>query len=138
VVNQDYASGQVSSVRCGLSSVKTSSRATFIALGDQPRIPVSTIETMLEAFENRGVAETVVPYFSGNRGNPVLVSANARKDILAGKRNFGCRNFMDKNPGLVCNVDIDDAGVITDLDTPEEYQDYCTNIATTQPEAELK
>ena len=128
VLNPSYADGQITSVRCGLAGVKRDSSATFIALGDQPAVTKDSIEVMLCAFKNRGKAESVVPYFDGKRGNPVLISANARKQILAGKGNYGCRKFMDRNPDLVCRINVQDAGVITDLDTPQEYHDYCSRL----------
>jgi len=135
VVNLDYAKGQISSVRRGLGSVQASSNSTFIALGDQPAVSIETIDTLLEAFDNRGSAEAIVPYFEAKRGNPILISADARQNILNGKSNFGCRNFIDNNASLVLKIDVCDAGVVTDLDTPTDYQNYCKRISALESEA---
>lgn len=131
VVNHDYLSGQVSSVRRGLAKTNTNSEAIFMALGDQPKISEKTVTTLLDVFENRGTAPTkqaIVPYFKGKRGNPVLISDQARQEILAENRDYGCREYMDSNPELVLNVELDDKGVITDLDTMDDYQNYCSRI----------
>ncbi len=128
IVNDHYSKGQVSSVRCGLAKVATNSRAVFMALGDQPQVSLETIKMLLEnyvgAIENQETVQALVPYFRGSRGNPVLISNQARQEILAGSNEFGCREFMDCNPELVRKLEVDDRGVVTDLDTPEDYQRY--------------
>jgi len=124
VMNHDFASGQGSSVRCGLAAVRPNAQATFIALGDQPAVSSSTIMTMLKTFADNKEAEIVVPMFSGARGNPVLISANVRQQVLSRTSDYSCRDFIDDHPELVIKVELDDHGVVTDLDTPEDYQLY--------------
>ena len=125
VYNQAHSSGQMTSVHCGLASLKVRYDGVIIALGDQPALTVADLNYLIDAYRNRSSGEVVVPTFTGERGNPIIISDNCRADILAGTRNLGCRKFIENNPELVCRVEMPNADVVIDLDTPQEYEDYC-------------
>jgi len=125
VHNQDHSSGQMTSVHCGLASLKESYDGVIIALGDQPALSVADINYLIDAYRHRSCGEVAVPTFAGERGNPIIISENCRADILAGNRNLGCRKFIENNPELVCRVEMPNPGVVIDLDTPQQYADYC-------------
>lgn len=125
VYNDAYESGQMTSVHCGLASLKKTYDGVVIALGDQPALAVADINYLIDAYLNRSRGEVAVPVFEGERGNPIILSERCRADILAGTRNLGCRRFIEKNPELVCKVEMPGPGVLIDLDTPQEYQNYC-------------
>ena len=134
IVNPDFADGQVTSVRSGLAALSSNTNAILIALGDQPALKAAHFSRLIDAFHQHPEAQAAVPYFDGKRGNPVLVSAASRQQILAGRRNVGCRKFIENNPELVIRVDMLDASVLIDLDTPEDFQHYSsgTNPSTAQ------
>jgi len=125
VYNETYLSGQMTSVHCGLSALKKESSGVLIALGDQPALTVIEINFLIDAYHNRKNAEVVIPTFRGTRGNPIVMSPRCRSDIISGKRNLGCRKFIENNPDLVEMVEMPGSSVIIDLDTPLEYSDYC-------------
>jgi len=129
VYNADYSSGQMTSVHCGLAAIEHDFSGVMVALGDQPALTVNDINYLIDAYSTRGKAEVVIPTYQGNRGNPIIISEQSRKDILAGKRKLGCRRFIKDNPDLVRMVKMNSPGVITDLDTPQEYRHYCENIS---------
>jgi len=123
--NERYLSGQMSSVHCGLSALRKNNAGVLIALGDQPAITVEEINFLIESFRGRGTGEVVIPTFQGARGNPIVISEQSRIDILSGKRDLGCRKFIEKNPELVEMVEMPGPGVIIDLDTPQDYTKFC-------------
>lgn len=125
VCNEIHESGQMTSVHCGLAALKNDYDAVMIALGDQPALSVGDINYLIDAYLNRYDGEVVVPAFEGNRGNPIIISNGCRTDILDGSRDLGCRKFIEKNPELVCKVEMPSPGVVIDLDTPQEYENYC-------------
>jgi len=125
VYNQAHSSGQMTSVHCGLASLKDRYDGVIIALGDQPALSVADINYLIDAYHNRSSGEVIVPTYTGERGNPIIISDNCRADILAGTRNLGCRRFIEKNPELICKVEMPNPGVVIDLDTPQQYEDYC-------------
>jgi len=61
----------------------------------------------------------LAPAFRGRRGHPVLFPREALDGVAAGQT---LREARDGWPGGVCQVDVDDEGVVTDVDTPEEYE----------------
>ncbi len=121
VVNEDYADGQMTSVNCGLEALSDDCDGVMIALADQPRLETDDIDRLIEAFDAREDGSVLVPTYRGRRGNPVVLSYDHRETILGGGRNLGCRHFIDKNPGLVSTIEMDNDHVVVDLDTPEEY-----------------
>lgn len=128
VVNEAHASGQMSSVHCGLNALDETYDGFVIALGDQPALRSTDIEILIDAFVNRDSGEVVVPTYQGERGNPVVISDRCRGDIVAGTRNLGCRKFIEKNPELVEKIEMSNPAVVIDLDTPQEYADFCTTV----------
>lgn len=133
VYNQTHNSGQMTSVHCGLTSLKDPYDGVIIALGDQPALSVTDINYLIDAYHNRSSGEVVVPTFNGERGNPIIISENSRADILAGTRNLGCRKFIENNPELVYRVAMPNPGVVIDLDTPQEYENYCESQLSGDP-----
>ena len=127
VCNETHESGQMTSVHCGLASLKTDFESVMIALGDQPALRAGDINYLVDAYLNRADGEVVVPTFKGERGNPIVISNNCRAEILSGTRNLGCRKFIENNPELVSKVEMRGPGVVIDLDTPQQYEKYCAS-----------
>ena len=123
--NDAYLSGQMTSVHCGLSALKKDYSGVMIALGDQPALSVVEVNFLIDAYLNRNKGEVVIPTYQGARGNPIVISPQCRNDIVSGKRDLGCRKFIEKNPELVEMVEMPGPGVIIDLDTPLDYNQYC-------------
>ncbi len=101
VYNDDYESGQMTSVHCGLESLKQACEGVMVALGDQPALTVSDINHLIDAFFSRDGGEVVIPEYQGKRGNPIIISKRSQQEIISGKYNLGCRRFIENNPELV-------------------------------------
>ncbi len=125
VYNKEYQSGQMSSVHCGLAALQQPCDGVMVALADQPALTVADINFLIEAYLGRTGAEVTVPFYQGSRGNPIVISDRCRLDILAGKSNFGCRRFIENNPALVQKVEMSNPAVVVDLDTRQQYREYC-------------
>ena len=134
VYNELHESGQMTSVHCGLSALQQDYDAVVIALGDQPALRSVDIDTLIDAFLGRSGGEVVIPTYQGERGNPIVISARCRTDILAGTRNLGCRKFIDKNPELVRKVEMPHPSVVIDLDTPQQYENFCAATGFDDPD----
>jgi molybdenum cofactor cytidylyltransferase len=140
VYNEAHSAGQMTSVHCGLAALQDNHDGVIVALGDQPALTVADINYLIDAYQQRSGGEVVVPTFNGQRGNPIIISEQCRADIVAGTRNLGCRKFIEKNPELVCKVEMPGPAVLIDLDTPQEYENYCqsqpsNNVSATRLQA---
>jgi molybdenum cofactor cytidylyltransferase len=123
ITHPDPDRGQVSSQRMGLAALPADLDAVLVALADQPLIGVREIASLIEAYRHRlAGTEVVVPMVQGERGNPVIFSAQVRTHILQGPEDFGCRQWQQANPQAVYRWAAPSAGYVVDLDTPEDIE----------------
>lgn len=122
VHNPDYADGQQGSVRRGLETLSSRLDAVLVVLADQPLIGAGDLTELISAFKKRPAGHVVVPMVGGQRGNPIVLDAEARDEILASGRNLGCRNLVERNPELVYAFETDNRRFVTDLDTREDVE----------------
>ena len=85
---------------------------------------------MIQAFAKAGKANKsiVVPFFRGQRGNPVIVNSSYKTSILALAGETGCRRVIKQNPDQVLTVEMETDHVVRDIDTMQEYERLITEI----------
>jgi molybdenum cofactor cytidylyltransferase len=88
----------------------------IVALADMPRIQVATMEAVARALD--GGAPIVAPFYEGQRGHPVGFSAEHRDALLALDGDSGARALLTSQ--RVMRLDVDDDGILRDVDTPED------------------
>jgi CTP:molybdopterin cytidylyltransferase MocA len=106
----------------GLSALNGNFDAVFIVLADQPLIGAADLTELIAAFKKRAAGHVLVPVVNGQRGNPIVLDATARADILASGTNMGCRHLIERQPELVFVHETLNTRFITDLDTPDDVQ----------------
>lgn len=124
IINQDYGSGQSTSVKAGLQALPASEgdlRGVLFFLGDQPFVKPETINLLIDHYRQQG--GIIAPYYQGTRGNPVLFDQKffAEFQVLTG--DVGAREIISRHPEDLKKVDVPDRGVLQDIDTPEDYRD---------------
>lgn len=120
--NENYLSGMLSSVQAGFRALPEDAEAAVVMLGDQPFLPAKVVDAVVAAYRESGEG-IVIPVFGGRRGHPVLIDLKYRGEVLALDPSDGLRQLMRAHPAEVREVEVDDAGILRDLDTPEDYQD---------------
>lgn len=115
VVNENYASGMLSSVQAGVRRVRAAH--FFLLPGDMPMVAPGTFTRLLLA---PGDPEIVVPACGGRRGHPVLLSSALIPGILAEPPNSSLGEFIRRRGGAV--VAVEDPGILADLDTPADLE----------------
>ena len=124
--------GQVSSQRLGLAALTGKLDAVIVALADQPLINAQDITALIAAFKQRPEGASVVfPRVAGERGNPVMFSAEVMADILAGQAGVGCRQWQAANPAAVAPFDTDNRRYRVDIDTPEDLERFSRDTGHT-------
>ena len=118
--NQQPEKGMLSSVMCGFKALPDSANAALVYLGDQPNIPPSITNTIIEAY-NEDLYGIVIPVHNHRRGHPLLVDLKYRRDIFKLDLEKGLRSLMHLFPEDVLEVDVDEAGILLDIDTREDY-----------------
>ena len=121
VDNPDYASGMLSSVRCGLRALPEARDWVLVALGDQPAVAPEWIDELVEAMQNSGKG-IVVPVYQGRRGHPLLLAARYRQEVLTEHDDVGLRGLLRAHPEDVYELAMPTAAVLSDMDDPADYQ----------------
>ena len=120
-INEDYARGMLSSIQAGFKALGGDAEAVVVMLGDQPFLPAKVVDAVIEAYRTGGKG-IVIPVFRGRRGHPVLVDMKRRDEVLGLDPADGLRQLMRARPGDIREVDVDDANILRDMDTPEDYR----------------
>ena len=97
----------------------------MICLGDQPTIKTEDYDQIIRAFDQAYAKDTksiVVPFHEGKRGNPVIFSASYKTEILNHQNMEGCKGIIQENAQHIVRVSLSNAGILTDIDTPEDYR----------------
>jgi molybdenum cofactor cytidylyltransferase len=103
------------SLACGIAET-AGADGWLIALADMPYIKESTFRSLVEAL--RAGAELVAPVHAGQRGHPVGFSAMFRSELLALDGDRGARQLLTRHADRLVRCEIDDPGVLMDVDTP--------------------
>jgi CTP:molybdopterin cytidylyltransferase MocA len=119
--NPDYHGDMFLSVRIGARNARPASKAFFLMPADIPFIKPRTLTKLLQAFvpENMDILR---PCHQGNRGHPPLISASVIPHILNFHEPGGLRNLCIRRQLKSQDLEIDDPGVLEDLDTWHDYE----------------
>ncbi len=121
VYNEDYQSGQASSVACGVRHYQASTHeAVLIALGDMPRVTSDLIATLLR--DHAGLTDApnriTLPIFDGKRGNPVIWGRGFFDRLMALTGDAGGRTIVAENKNALNSLGWPDDSIHFDVDTP--------------------
>jgi CTP:molybdopterin cytidylyltransferase MocA len=122
VINPDYRSGQTSSLQAGLRAlIADDTEAVLLCLVDHPAVSAATVR-MIAAVFREGGAPVVIPTHLGRRGHPVLIGRQLFEELLALTAGVGADSVVRKYRPVTKIVEVEDEGVIIDVDDPESYR----------------
>ena len=119
VDNLDYREGQPSSMRAGLEAIGGDYDAVLVALADQPLLDARDLTGLLAAYEATDETKIMIPFYGGERGNPIVLPRAIVDEIAERPMNFGCRKFIERNPDRIAVYQAPNDHFIRDIDTPE-------------------
>lgn len=125
--NARHAEGQLASLLHGLrwAFAQTPGDWAIATLVDVPRVLSSTVRTLAVATIGTG-ARAVRPALGGTHGHPVVWRRDVLPLLAAADPALGAKPVIRAlaAQGAVLDVPVDDPGVFTDLDTPEDYAEW--------------
>ncbi|MDD5583240.1 MAG: nucleotidyltransferase family protein [Candidatus Marinimicrobia bacterium] len=124
VYNEHADMGMFSSVKCGLQVVK--GEHFFLIPGDQPVVKTETYRYMLQS-----EGDIIIPQYQGKKGHPVLFSSVHISRLLALPDEAILRDYLHHQPVTI--LDVDDPGIVMDVDNPEDFEKMQAYIHKNSP-----
>ena len=121
VKNDEWKSGQSSSIKAGIRSFTSTSKVggAIFLLSDQPQLTTSVLRALVEKHAE-GLYPVVAPMVMDQRANPVLFDRITFADLLTLEGDVGGRAIFHKH--RVEYLPWHDDRLLLDVDTPEMYQ----------------
>jgi molybdenum cofactor cytidylyltransferase len=120
VANPHPERGMLSSLQCGLAAVANSAQAVFFIPVDHPAISDRTIRSLAAAWNGESLA---IPRYQGRRGHPVLIARRMVPEFLGLAPTAQARDIVQRHAIEILYVDVDDPGVLADIDDPAAYRE---------------
>ena len=121
VHNSRYAEGMSTSLKAGMAALPDDCDGVLVCLGDMPAVTGQSIAKLVDAFNPVEQRSIIVPTYQGKRGNPVLFACAFFRDMRHTEGDTGARALLSAHADAVFEVEMDDAGVLADADTPAAF-----------------
>jgi molybdenum cofactor cytidylyltransferase len=131
VVNPDFGHGMASSLRAGLSALDHRVDGALIVLADQPFVRPETL-SRIAALYRSSKAHIVIPTYRGTRGNPVLLDRSVFAEVMALEGDMGCRAIFPGHAEGTLKAEVDDPGIVLDIDSRDDYERLQAGISPPQ------
>lgn len=116
--NPDPSRGMFSSIQVGVAAAIGD--ALVILPGDMPYVRPETVRALIAKYrEGRPI---VSPRYKGKRGHPVLMPLSLRDEIATTAPTANLHEVIKRHQDERVDLDVEDAGVIRDVDTPADLQ----------------
>lgn len=112
VHNPGFDAGMFSSVQTGVRQVHAD--RFFFTPGDYPLITADICRQLLAV-----PGEVVAPVFEGRKGHPVLLSGTLAEEIAQEPPDSNLKQVLGRK--TYTTVEVGNAGVLLDLDSPDDY-----------------
>jgi molybdenum cofactor cytidylyltransferase len=116
VENHDPSRGMLSSIQEGVATA--SGDALLVMPGDMPYVRAETVRAVIAKFRERPAI--VSPRFKGKRGHPVALPIALKDEIRATDTHLTLHDVIKRHQGQRVDVDVDDPGIVRDVDKPED------------------
>jgi molybdenum cofactor cytidylyltransferase len=113
-VCEQAAAGMGHSLACGARLAPPDCNV-LVALGDMPTVAPHTVARIIAALE--AGAAIAVPCHQGRRGHPVGFASRLVPDLQSLTGDHGARRVLLENAVSVQEIEVDDPGVLLDVDT---------------------
>jgi CTP:molybdopterin cytidylyltransferase MocA len=118
VRNPSSGSEMADSVKLGLRETGPASRTILVFLADHPLVRPETIRLVIAA-SVKEPGRIIIPRYQGRGGHPTAFPRAFLEEVFSGKN---LRDIINVHAAEVHAVDVDDEGVVLDMDTEADYE----------------
>ena len=90
---------------------------------DMPLVRADTVRRAIAAFLSAHAPIVRVTYLS-RHGHPVVFGRAVFDDLRHADYSVGAKAVLQTHAAAILNVEVDDAAVLRDVDTPEDYRAF--------------
>ena len=94
---------------------------------DHPVLASAVIADVLH--QCLSVDAIVIPTYQGRRGHPTVFPWSVINELNDIPADNGLNWLVHRDPNRVCELAVDDAAILTDLDTPDDYRAMLDRVA---------
>lgn len=121
-INPDPDRGMLSTIQEGVAVLgNLEGEILLVSPADLPRLQAGTVAELLRKMIETG-APLALPTFHGKRGHPLAIAPRLIPEIDTLDPSIGLKQLRDRHEAELLEVEVEDAGVIQDVDTPEDYE----------------
>ena len=129
VFNKTPDSEMAESVRIGLHTLHGSSTGVLVHLSDHPLVSVETLKSLVQCHVETP-DRIIIPLYKGRRGHPPLFPKPVIDEVFDG---LNLRDIINKDSSRIRFLNVDDEGVVLDIDTKEDYERICERSSAQNP-----
>ncbi|MCR6544549.1 molybdenum cofactor cytidylyltransferase [Dehalobacterium formicoaceticum] len=125
IENPRFSQGMSTSVQAGIEQLQGDQDldGVMITPGDMPFIQAKTVDGIIKIFREFAYP-IIIPLYQGRRGHPVFFAKELMPQLLAVSGDMGARGVIRSNPEKCFFLEVDDPGILIDMDAPEEYDKW--------------
>jgi molybdenum cofactor cytidylyltransferase len=131
VRNLEEESEMAASIRVGMEALPGSVTGVIVVLTDHPLVAPDTYRALLRAHREEP-QKIVVPVHGGRRGHPTLFPVAVLREL---ERSGTLRDLVRRDQGRLLLREVQDGGVLADMDTPEDYRRISAMLPTRSPDS---
>jgi molybdenum cofactor cytidylyltransferase len=117
VVCRNAGEGMGTSLAAGVRAA-ADAHGWVVALADMPFLRPETIRVVAQALSDG--AAIAAPAYRGERGHPVGFARRFFDELASLRGDEGARELLKRYPNLLTLYDVDDPGVLRDIDKPSD------------------
>jgi CTP:molybdopterin cytidylyltransferase MocA len=126
-VNPDPERGMLSSIREGIAALGGAAELVrrgetlLVSPADLPTLRAETVAMLIQRMAETG-APLALPAYRGRRGHPLAIAPALIPEIDTLDPEVGLKQLRDRHQAELLEIEVEDAGVVQDVDTPQDYE----------------
>lgn len=124
IINPHPENGMLSSICCGLERLSPGATGFLLNPVDFPFVRQETYQKLWELHPQEKDC-VIKPVYNGKSGHPVIFPSVVFDDLKKAPLNEGARSVLRKYPHLIREIEVDDPGIMININTVQMYVKHC-------------